>query len=415
MKSAAVAVPSSFIGANFPVPDFPAPDPANDLSTRRPPLTASAFGIPGVRPATALEIRPAPEMVPFGIAALDELTGGVPRGALMEMVGPASSGRTSVMMSLMAMVTRRQEVCAVVDASDGFDPASAIAAGVDLERVLWVRCGKTGSREPVAGGESAPPGAGVRPTGVRPADTVTNVAWGTGNAERVHRAITSGCFESAHGRHEPAAINKVAPPAKNISWTITSDYDRRLRYAMRGEDDFAGRRAAGQVEPAFVRRVEPRIAKPALQSFAELRRAKWDRLDQALKATDLLLQSGGFGLVIVDLGDISAEQARRIPLTSWFRFRRVVENTPTILLVVAKDSCAKTCASLVMQMSAEPAKSGQQEEPPVRPANSSRLTYVSLLDGLKVHVELVRTRLERKAMRSVRVQLKTETAWRKQG
>jgi RecA/RadA recombinase len=58
------------------------------------------------------------------------------------MVGPASSGRTSVMFALMAEVTRRQEVCALIDVTDSFDPASAEAAGVDLKRVLWVRCGK---------------------------------------------------------------------------------------------------------------------------------------------------------------------------------------------------------------------------------------------------------------------------------
>lgn len=146
---------------------------------------------------------------------------------------------------------------------------------------------------------------------------------------------------------------------------------------------------------------------PSLR-FAEARKAKWDRLDQALKATDLLLQSGGFGLVIVDLGDISVEQARRIPLTSWFRFRRVVENTPTILMVLAKDSCAKTCASLVMQLSADPRRSGQTN-------SESQLTHVSLLDGLNVRVELLRTRLERKPVRSAVANLETRTFWKKMG
>src|SRR5205085_9631057 len=59
------------------------------------------------------------------------------------------------------------------------------------------------------------------------------------------------------------------------------------------------------------------------------RKIQFDCLDQALKATDLLLQSGGFGLVAIDLGDVPVQVARRIPLTSWFRFRRAVENTPT--------------------------------------------------------------------------------------
>src|SRR5271166_2883614 len=87
-----------------------------------------------------LRERAAPLTVSTGVAALDTLTGGLPRGALSEIAGPASSGRTGVMLAALAGATRQQEVCALVDASDSFDPASAAAVGVDLERLLWVRC-----------------------------------------------------------------------------------------------------------------------------------------------------------------------------------------------------------------------------------------------------------------------------------
>ena len=87
-----------------------------------------------------LRERVAPLTVSTGLAALDALTGGLPRGALSEIAGPASSGRTGVMLAALAGATRRQEVCALVDASDSFDPASAVEAGVDLDRLLWVRC-----------------------------------------------------------------------------------------------------------------------------------------------------------------------------------------------------------------------------------------------------------------------------------
>ena len=93
----------------------------------------------GVRRASTLE-RPSPEMVLTGVPAIDALTGGLPRGALTEIVGPASSGRTSLLLSLLAQATARQEACALVDASDAFDPESAVAAGIDLKRLLWVRC-----------------------------------------------------------------------------------------------------------------------------------------------------------------------------------------------------------------------------------------------------------------------------------
>src|SRR5580704_14724423 len=189
-----------------------------------------------------LRERAAPLTVPIGISALDDLTGGLPRGALTEIVGPASSGRTGVMLSAIASATRRQEICALVDASDSFDPACAAAAGVDLERLLWVRCNsmsKTNSR-------------------------TTNSHAKSGSA--------------------------------------------REGFAYGGA------------------------------------------LEQVLKVTDLLLQAGGFGMVVLDLGDIPAASARRVPLTSWFRFRRAVEPTATVLLLLEQEPCAKTCASLVVRL-----------------------------------------------------------------
>src|SRR5579863_6439921 len=110
----------------------------------------------GVVPAARLAVRPAPEMVSSGIAAMDALAGGLPRGGLTEICGPASSGRTTVLLAALAAATRRGEFCAVVDASDALDPQSAAAAGVELERLLWVRCGENSPRRH----PSAPLGAG---------------------------------------------------------------------------------------------------------------------------------------------------------------------------------------------------------------------------------------------------------------
>jgi RecA/RadA recombinase len=82
----------------------------------------------------------APARLASGIPEIDAvLGGGFPRGRLSEIAGPVSSGRTSVMLALLARATRAGEVVAVVDAADAFDPASAAAAGVALERTLWVR------------------------------------------------------------------------------------------------------------------------------------------------------------------------------------------------------------------------------------------------------------------------------------
>ncbi len=161
------------------------------------------------------QARPAPEMARTGVHEVDAATGGLPRGGLTEIHGAASSGRTSLLFAILAEATGREDACALVDAEDAFDPIRAAAAGVRLNRLLWVRC--------------------------------------------AHNA------------------------------------------------------------------------------------------EQALKAADLLIQGGGFGLVAMDLGDTPPETARRISLTSWFRLRRAVENTPTVLLALARQSNAKTCASLTLE------------------------------------------------------------------
>ena len=66
--------------------------------------------------------------------------GGIPRGALTEIAGPPSSGRTSLLCALLAEATVAGEFCALIDVDSTFDPASAAAAGVRLSQLMWVRC-----------------------------------------------------------------------------------------------------------------------------------------------------------------------------------------------------------------------------------------------------------------------------------
>jgi|SRR5947209_65199 len=252
-----------------------------------------------VTPASRLEVRPAPEMMSSGITALDTLTGGLPRGCLSEICGPASSGRTSVLLAALATATRRNESCALVDVSDAFDLHSATAAGIHFKNLLWVRC-------------------------------------------------------------DPERHN----PRRNPSLPLRV-----------GEN--------------------PERTKNKNQ---------FDCLDQALKATDLLLQSGGFGLIAIDLGDVPAQTARRIPLTSWFRFRRAVENTPTILLVMARSSCARTCASLVMELRSSllsRRSSGKLSIISSQLPENPNPAHGQILTGMELRAEVLRSRLERKPSQSV--------------
>jgi recombination protein RecA len=83
---------------------------------------------------------PAGRVLPSGLALLDQrLGGGLPRGQMSEIVGPRSSGRTTVMYAALAAATGRGELTALVDPLDTFDPESAASSGVALGRVLWLR------------------------------------------------------------------------------------------------------------------------------------------------------------------------------------------------------------------------------------------------------------------------------------
>jgi hypothetical protein len=87
--------------------------------------------------------------LPTRIAAVDGLLGGgFPRGQLSELHGPASSGRTGVLLALLAAVTSAGALAALVDPLDCLDPASAALAGTDLSRLLWLRGPRTAGEEP---------------------------------------------------------------------------------------------------------------------------------------------------------------------------------------------------------------------------------------------------------------------------
>jgi recombination protein RecA len=169
--------------------------------------------------ATAFKPRPhqsPAEVIPTGIKEVDALLGGLPRGAITEIFGLTSSGRTTLLLSALAEASTHEDVCAWVDTNDTFHPASAATLGACLDQVLWLRCGSN--------------------------------------------------------------------------------------------------------------------------------------LEHAFKATDLLLQGGGFGFVVLDIGDVPSRDARRIISSWWYRFRRIVENTPTVFVVMSQDSCVRSCASLTLEM-----------------------------------------------------------------
>ena len=78
--------------------------------------------------------------LPFDLLPIDVLLhGGLPRGQLSEIAGAPSSGRTTLLLRLLGALTRRGEIAALIDTCDRLDVAAASAAGVDFDRLLWIR------------------------------------------------------------------------------------------------------------------------------------------------------------------------------------------------------------------------------------------------------------------------------------
>src|ERR1700735_452941 len=104
---------------------------------------------PNAARVTTLGLRPDAkirECLPTGLASLDAMLAqgdveGFPRGAISAILGPESSGRTTLVHSLLAASTAQFEICAYVDTNDSFDPVSAAASGVALSQLVWIRCG----------------------------------------------------------------------------------------------------------------------------------------------------------------------------------------------------------------------------------------------------------------------------------
>lgn len=78
----------------------------------------------------------------------------------------------------------------------------------------------------------------------------------------------------------------------------------------------------------------------------------WSRLDLALRATDLLLQTGGFATIVLDMSDVQPEHTSRIPLATWYRFRLAAEQARSALIFLTHTPCARSCAALALHCDA---------------------------------------------------------------
>jgi recombination protein RecA len=129
--------------------------------------------------------------------------------------------------------------------------------------------------------------------------------------------------------------------------------------------------------------ITSRIQTPLPRHPLDKRQNPWSRLEQALKVTDLILHNGGFGAVLMDLGNVPPLNARRIPLATWFRFRRAVDNTPTVFLLLTREPVRKPVRLWCCVVSV--AESGG-----AKPPNQTARPESQPLEGLELEVEVMR-------------------------
>jgi recombination protein RecA len=276
--------------------------------------TALAHRIPSALTPVQKAIRP---VAPTGVSEVDALLeGGLPVGAITELVGAESSGRTSLALSFLASTTRTGSVGAWIDVLNTLDPESAAAAGVDLSRMLWVRCGSSASK-------------------VRPA---AEYRFALPEKYFVAVAAKKGLHGGGCGGHPRGEVKGLADAVGGL---------------LRSEA-IAPRCAEPQ------RRVPPEHgtfpAAPQLRAQKTKPQAQgvkpWARMEQALRAADLLLQAGGFSVIVLDMAGIAPEYAARVPLATWFRYRAAAERTRASLLLLTQHSCAKSSAELLLRFGA---------------------------------------------------------------
>jgi recombination protein RecA len=263
-------------------------------------------------------LTPRPQMVrpvvSSGVEPLDQLlNGGLPVGALTELVGETCSGRMSLALSFLSQITAMGKVCAWIDASNTFDPASAASVGVDLRRLLWVRCG---AQEYISEQETR--------------------KFALPSSCFVPKPATKGLHGGGHGTHPRSEV-------KGLSAAV----DKFLN------NDAVSARCA---EPIFKPRPTPQHCEANLQpSTASVRTPRrsrvYDAIEQALRSTDFLIQTGGFSAIVLDFGEIASEAVARIELSIWHRYRVASEQTQSSIVLLSQHACAKSSSELQLRLS----------------------------------------------------------------
>ena len=335
------------------------------------------------------------DLIPSGVDAADRVMhGGVPCGAITELVGTMCSGRTSLALAYAAAVIRTGSVCAWVDAADALCPEDAAANGVDLDYLLWVRCGpfQRMAWQAPAAIESKADTVPARPDLQRP--TGGGSPHPRSEANDMPQAI--GAMLKAHGglhdkqlRREKRFIGTPGQPNRPVMGRLEREEQVNSdRLPPRRGENLALQPRCAEAQPRRVANVpsgeRPPLHQKSGSTMAGARTPSWQALDQAVRATDLLLQGGGFSAIVLDLGSVSPDMVWRIPLATWFRFRAACERTRTSLLLLTQHGCARSSAELVLSL-----QSGSME------------AQGKVMTGIRYRAEMERSRANERTPRII--------------
>ena len=289
-------------------------------------------------------------VTPTGILALDASLGGFPAAAITELVGLECSGRATTALAYVSSLTRMGSVCAWIDVADTLDPESVTANGIDLERLLWVRCGapQPASQAVQAHGDEVTLQAALSPSSSGGVDSERTPQSGT-SLLHTHRSVSDQQL-----RREKKTIGTPSAPNRPLT-ARPSEREEQVnsdRLPARRGDNLAPASRYAELQPGrttsapAARRMSP--ASGLLKPGAPAK--PWQAVDQALRATDLLLQGGGFSAIVLDLGSVPPEVIWRIPSATWFRFRAACGRTRVSLLLLTQHPCSRTSAELIVRL-----------------------------------------------------------------
>jgi recombination protein RecA len=294
----------------------------------------------------------APRLHPIGIPQLDNsLGGGLPLGSICELTGPDGSGRTSIALSLLSSAST-EGVCAYIDVSGTLSPQSAAAVGVDLANLLWVHFAASGKQSRT---QSPHPASSrtfeVKYASHRPIHGGCGNSHPRGETKGLAPALEQMLFDKGERRKRKMEGTPGHPNQPLGLHTASQDQVEWERFNLRKVDETDPlRQMDRQAADAARLRAAQVLAVRAAREQKPVNR--FDRLNRALRATDQVLQSGGFRVVVLDLASLDPQEALRIPSATWFRNRRAAQESNAILLLLTRVPCAGSSAACVLECSA---------------------------------------------------------------